>query len=320
MEGREQMNITRRIFFFCAALFLLLPCVPAFADPPPAWIIGNYKGYNRKYKVDVELRINYDGTVSTRARGDDGKVSTESGYYREGQLVIGSSSYYAERQRDGLRLTQTNDRSNTTEYRRRDIGDRPPNRPLPDRPSRPGSVPSWLIGTFRGYNSKYRVDVELTIERSGDITSLGRQSNGKQTKETGYYSNDQLIIGRNAYYVDRQGDGIRVTEVNDRDNTATYRRDRATDGGPADAPPSWLVGTFSGRNRKYNVDVEIRIDSNGRAVSRGYDSNGKQSTENGAYRDGKLVFGKSYYIDRRGSGFRLTQTDDRSNTADYQRR
>jgi len=89
-------------------------------DRVPSWAIGRFKGHNRKYKVDTELTIRRDGSVTSHSRFDSGKRTTDSGTFRRGQIRVGSGTYDVESARDGIRLIQTTDRSNRAIYHKVD--------------------------------------------------------------------------------------------------------------------------------------------------------------------------------------------------------
>jgi hypothetical protein len=83
-----------------------------------------------------------------------------------------------------------------------------------------------------------------------------------------------------------------------------------------DVVPSWLVGRFEGYNTEAHADVAMQISPSG-AVT-GYLPNGQQVY--GSYRDGRiLVRGFEFDVERTGSGFTLTQRDDRDNIVVYHR-
>ncbi len=200
-------------------------------------------------------------------------------------------------------------------------------------------VPEWMVGHFEGVNKKYQMDVEFKISRNGVVTSSAvNRNSGKREEDTGVIRNGKLVMGKQTFYVDQQRDGIKISQVNDRSNTAYYRHvDRrqgfrpgmSPSSGPADLHPrwtervpQWLVGTYSGYNRKYGMDVIFTISRDGNVDSDATNSRtGKVTHDTGTIRDGKLFMGKeTFYIDQAGNSIRFTQTNDSSNTAEYRRR
>jgi hypothetical protein len=83
-----------------------------------------------------------------------------------------------------------------------------------------------------------------------------------------------------------------------------------------DVVPSWLVGRFEGYNTEAHADVAMQISPSGTVT--GHLPNGQQVY--GSYRDGRiLVQGFEFDVERTGSGFTLTQRDDRNNIVVYHR-
>jgi hypothetical protein len=85
------------------------------------------------------------------------------------------------------------------------------------------SVPSWAVGTFRGYDDYEETDVELTIHPGGSVT-------GRAGGDTfsGRWEKGQLEAGRQKFRVERSGNGFLATEDSGRGNRIQFRR--ATDG------------------------------------------------------------------------------------------
>lgn len=80
--------------------------------------------------------------------------------------------------------------------------------------------------------------------------------------------------------------------------------------------PGWMIGTFRGFNGKYNADVTITIDADGRATARVAD----RGTVQGYVNDHQLIAGGVYFdIDRTAEGFVTSQRGDRSNEVRYRR-
>jgi hypothetical protein len=331
------MRYIFRLAVLVAGLVMLALRAPAWADRPPSWLVGTFRGFNEMYNLNVELRITDDGRIISIGTRDDGTMSRETGNYRNGLLYIGRSSYEARSRNNGFLLTETQDRQNRTDYRRiggsggwpgggGGGGEWPGG-------GNPQSPPSWLVGVYQGYNRKYNLNIDLYINGNGRITSKGRQPNGGMTSQGGYYRNNRLYIGDSSYRYDRTRDGIRLTEERDRSNQTDYRRIGGNGGsggsggwpgggggGGDTRPPSWLVGTFTGYNQKNRLDMTLRIDALGRATATGRRPNGSQITQAGRYRNGNLILdNREYDIDRRGSGFRLTERRNRSNRTDYNR-
>lgn len=83
-----------------------------------------------------------------------------------------------------------------------------------------------------------------------------------------------------------------------------------------DAVPSWLVGRFEGYNTEQHADVAMQVSPSGSVT--GYLPGGQQVY--GTYRDGRMAFGGvDFDVEKTGSGFTLTQRDDRNNVVVYHR-
>ncbi|HFB0255845.1 TPA: DUF3011 domain-containing protein [Neisseria gonorrhoeae] len=82
-------------------------------------------------------------------------------------------------------------------------------------------VPSWMIGTFEGYNAVYDRDVTLTITADGRATARTRD----QTVD-GWINDGRLNVGNTAFDIDPSRDGLVTTQVGDRQNEVRYRRMR----------------------------------------------------------------------------------------------
>jgi len=79
-------------------------------------------------------------------------------------------------------------------------------------------VPSWGIGTFRGYDEQERADVELTIQPGGSVTGFAAGSSF-----TGRWESDSLQAGRKRFRVERSGNGFVATETGS-NNRIFFRR------------------------------------------------------------------------------------------------
>jgi hypothetical protein len=83
-----------------------------------------------------------------------------------------------------------------------------------------------------------------------------------------------------------------------------------------DVVPNWLVGRFEGYNTEQHADVAMQVSPSGTVT--GYLPGGQQV--HGSYQDGRITFdGVFFDVEKTGSGFTLTQGDDRSNVVVYHR-
>ena len=76
-----------------------------------------------------------------------------------------------------------------------------------DKDNHTDAVPSWAIGTFRGYDEVERADVELTIQPGGSVTGFAAGSSF-----SGSWDRDYLNAGRKRFRVERSGNGFQATE------------------------------------------------------------------------------------------------------------
>ncbi len=83
-----------------------------------------------------------------------------------------------------------------------------------------------------------------------------------------------------------------------------------------DVVPSWLVGRFEGYNTQARTDVAIQVSPSGSVTA--FLPEGQKAYGN--YRNGTVVFGdQEFDVEKTGSGFTLTQRNDRSNVVAYHR-
>lgn len=83
-----------------------------------------------------------------------------------------------------------------------------------------------------------------------------------------------------------------------------------------DVVPNWLVGRFEGYNTEQHADVAMQVSPSGTVT--GYLPAGQQV--HGSYQDGRMAFGGvEFDVEKTGSGFTLTQRDDRNNVVVYHR-
>lgn len=82
-------------------------------------------------------------------------------------------------------------------------------------------VPTWMVGTFEGYNPMYDADVTLTIESNGRATGRSRD----QTIN-GWINDGRLNVGNNTFDIDQSREGLVTSQVGDRQNEVRYRRIR----------------------------------------------------------------------------------------------
>ena len=81
------------------------------------------------------------------------------------------------------------------------------------------SVPSWAIGSFKGYDEMERADVELTIQPGGSVTGFAAGSSF-----SGRWEREGLQAGRKRFRVERSGNGFVATEDSGGGGRINFRR------------------------------------------------------------------------------------------------
>jgi hypothetical protein len=79
-----------------------------------------------------------------------------------------------------------------------------------DHDNHKDGVPSWAVGTFRGYDDHERTDVELRVSPSGSAEGF---ANG--TRFTGRWTGEHLEIARYRFRVSRASNGFNAVNEND---------------------------------------------------------------------------------------------------------
>jgi hypothetical protein len=85
-----------------------------FQQEPPAFLIGDFKGFNNFYQSNIQLSIYSDGVVIATLDGGQ-KVL---GYYRGDQIFLGNGRFDVEQERTGFRLSPSGQGGNPVSYQR----------------------------------------------------------------------------------------------------------------------------------------------------------------------------------------------------------
>jgi len=80
-------------------------------------------------------------------------------------------------------------------------------------------VPSWLVGTFAGYNPQYGANVSMIVSADGQVTA---NAGGQVVK--GYINDERLHVGNVVFAIDQTREGFITAQVGDRHNEVRYRR------------------------------------------------------------------------------------------------
>lgn len=173
----------------------------------PRWLVGTFYGRSPSNQRRVALTVTRDGEA-TAAYSNGAR---EQGTYDNGRIRFDTSDYWdVSRAEEGVRAASGR-RSEllTTDPSGGDYGDDDDG----------GRVPRWLRGTFRGRTDSG--ESELTIRADGTVTA---RSLTKNQSFQGRYSGGRLRFDWGTFEVERLRDGIRTTQVNNRNNQTDYRR------------------------------------------------------------------------------------------------
>ena len=181
-------------------------------DRVPRWLVGTFRGYNPAGRQGVTVTVTVDTAGDVTLIHANG--SRETGRYENNQFLFSARPAWdvARSGRDGFRAST---RRRTEEFVREGGGVFDGGRSDEDR----GRVPRWAQGTFRGMTDSGESELSIRSDGSAAIRSL-------RTGETFYgnYDNNALRFDWGTYDVTRERDGIRTTNVNNRNDQTVYRR------------------------------------------------------------------------------------------------
>lgn len=80
-------------------------------------------------------------------------------------------------------------------------------------------VPSWMVGTFTGYNPLYGANVSMIVTADGQVSA---NAGGQIVK--GYINDERLHVGNVVFAIDQTREGFMTSQVGDRHNEVRYRR------------------------------------------------------------------------------------------------
>jgi hypothetical protein len=172
----------------------------------PRWLVGSWNGRSPSNRRRVSLTVGSDGAAS--AVYDNG--SRDEGRYDNGQIRFNNSTEWdVSRVDEGMRAA-VDTRSEV--FRSGSGGGYDDNDDT-------GRVPRWAQGTFRGTTDSG--ESELVIRADGTATARALTKN---QSFQGTYSNGVLRFDWGTFNVQRDGDGIRTIQTNNRNNQTSYRR------------------------------------------------------------------------------------------------
>jgi len=227
-------------------------------------------------------------------------------------------------------------------------------------PAMADRTPDWMVGTFESDARSNGSTILLRVTSQGSL-SASLRSDGQNPNDgrnrlsvSASYRGDILTVDDRDYTVVRTNDGFRAvpsrnrsrqgndrnSQDNDRfaqiffhrvDNYNGNGQDNRGDGRttlPADQrPPDWMVGRFTGSNRRDSQTINLSISRQGylSATSRGSGQNSDRPTV--SYRSGQLTIDNSVYrVEQSNNGFtaiprnsRNRETNDRNGQIDFRR-
>ncbi|MBA3770881.1 MAG: hypothetical protein H0X08_10375, partial [Blastocatellia bacterium] len=128
-----------------------------------------------------------------------------------------------------------------------------------------GNVPSWAAGTFYGRDRQTGSAIALTIARNGSVSVSVDGNSPSYASLNGTTLTNGPYVSR----VTRRGNGIRTTDINNRNNFIDYSRTPNNGGGgnPGGGGhgniASWAVGTFYGNDSLSGSNLAMTISQNG---------------------------------------------------------
>ena len=187
------------------------PSYPNQGGNVPNWAIGTFRGWTNS--GEAELTIAANGVATARSLSSN---ALYTGRAANDVLYFDWGSFNIVREGGGISTVEIGNQRNRTSYRR--VSGYPGDQG-PGYPDQGGSVPNWAIGTFRGQTANG--ESELTIEANGVATARALSTNALFN---GRYANDVLSFDWGSFRVVRESRGIRTVEVNNPNNTTSYRR------------------------------------------------------------------------------------------------
>ena len=81
-------------------------------------------------------------------------------------------------------------------------------------------IADWMVGQFRGVNTKYNnIEVLLTVKSDGRLNVL---ANGQEIH--GYINDGYMHVGDTVFTINRSGEGVVTSQVGDQSNVVRYQR------------------------------------------------------------------------------------------------
>jgi len=182
-----------------------------------------------------------------------------------------------------------------------------------------GNVPLWAAGTFYGRDRQTGSAIALTIARNGSVSVSVDGNSPSYASLNGTTLTNGPYVSR----VTRRGNGIRTTDINNRNNFIDYSRNPNNGGGwnPGGGGqgniPNWAVGSFYGNDSLSGSNLAMTISQNGQ-VSISIDGGAPISASmNGTTLTNGVDVSR---LTRINNGIRTTDVNNRNRFIDYYRR
>jgi hypothetical protein len=170
----------------------------------PDWAVGTFTARNPQTGGVIVLTIDGNGNATANL---DGTIN--NGSYDNGRLTINGIISNVRSQGNGIRTTRIDNGERIDYVRGGNSGG-----------GNIGNVPDWAIGTFRARSPQDGTTIILTIDRNGNVSA-----NVNGTLNNGTIYQDRLTINGVTSRVQRNGDGIRTTRL-DNGERINYNRQR----------------------------------------------------------------------------------------------
>src|SRR5258706_364576 len=85
-------------------------------------------------------------------------------------------------------------------------------------------APDWMVGTFEGYNSKYRQSVFIRMNRDGRLIVTNQKKGERIARNVAVYHRGRLTIDNRDYRLEKTFEGFRTVQVDDPENQVGFKR------------------------------------------------------------------------------------------------
>lgn len=205
-----------------------------YSDPDSVYNLGFSKGADdaktnktsdpRRYKDKYDSKFDSDFVrgynEGYRNRGNNNQSSTSRAYSDGYQR--GKDDATSNRRSDYLRYDNQFDSRTENDFRNGyDDGYKTSAEKSDERHDENSKVPSWMVGTYRGYISGSRQFRDMTIYADGRVWTRAADAS---SVSNGSYSNGYLFIGGTNYRVTKSGNGFFAQNLSNLSENTFYSR------------------------------------------------------------------------------------------------